>query len=250
MYEKIIVSGDVIEVYTYEHLNTKCLRDMNEVAKGEGIDSIVNYRRRQDIRRANIRRLICQNFVSNGSKFLTLTFRDNDEFDIKNVKECNKEFKKFIQRLKYYLGKNHPDLKLKYVSVVEFQDKNDRGAVHYHMICNLPFIYSSTLSDLWENGFVKINRIDKVDNLGAYVIKYMTKDNLDERLQGIKAYNCSKGLIRPTEYKSWEDGRYSDMVCLKERNKLSEKKAVYFAEYDSENSGHITYTQYNLNRND
>lgn len=60
------------------------------------------------------------------------------------------------------------------------------------MISNLPYIAAKELENIWSNGFIKINAIDKVDNLGAYVIKYMTKDHADERLQGLKAYNCSK----------------------------------------------------------
>ncbi|GAI10009.1 unnamed protein product, partial [marine sediment metagenome] len=37
----------------------------------------------------------------------------------------NREFKKFIQRLRYQYGD------FKYMAVIEFQD---RGAIHYHMI--------------------------------------------------------------------------------------------------------------------
>lgn len=74
------------------------------------------------------------------------------------------------------------------------------------MICNLPFIKKTELFDIWGNGWVYINKIKHVDNIGAYVIKYMTKDSNDKRLQGLKAYNCSQGLERPTEITTWKDG--------------------------------------------
>ncbi|WP_452176556.1 rolling circle replication-associated protein, partial [Kordiimonas lipolytica] len=66
---------------------------------------------------------------------------------MKDVKESNYNFKKFIQRLNYKM-----DLKLKYSCVVEFQK---RGAVHYHLLAyNLPFIENSKLAEIWGHGFV------------------------------------------------------------------------------------------------
>jgi hypothetical protein len=131
---------------------------------------------------------------------------------------------------------------LKYVSVLEFQDKNDRGAVHYHMICNLPYIKKSELAKIWGNGFVKINAIDKVDNVGAYVIKYMNKDIDDIRLQGLKAYNCSQGLDKPVVLKSWDDGH---VTYIREvQSALERISPSYAATYESENAGKITYQQF------
>lgn len=174
------------------------------------------------------------------SKFVTLTFNDSMNFDIKDPKECNREFKRFIQRLK----RRYPELK--YIAVIEFQDRNDRGAVHYHMICNLPYIPKSELSDLWGNGFVKINRIDKVDNLGAYVVKYMCEDLDDKRLMGLKAYNCSKGLQRPQEYKSWNCDNQEEYYALK--TATEKLTPSYSAKYESETAGAMEYIQYNLQR--
>ena len=143
------------------------------------------------------------------------------------------------------LKRKYPNIK--YVAVIEFQDKNGRGAVHYHMICNLPFIKNAELTAIWGNGFIKINAITKVDNIGAYVIKYMTKENADERLQGLKAYNCSKGLERPTELTTWKDG--TELVKqVFDKLHLDKKMPVYTQKYTSENAGEIVYAQYNLSR--
>lgn len=52
-------------------------------------------------------------------------------------------------------------------------------------------------------GFVQVNRIDHVDNVGAYVVKYMLKDTEDPRLMGENAYLHSRGLNEPYEVTSW-----------------------------------------------
>jgi hypothetical protein len=234
-YEKIVITKGIIEVTRYERINTK--GGGNREGNGEHKES--NYKQTQKRRRTMIRQLITQNFDEN-SKFITLTFDNKRSFDIKDVKECNKAYKNFILRMK----RRYPEIR--YVTVVEFQDKNDRGAVHYHMICNLPYIKKKELSDIWDNGFVKINAIDKVDNVGAYVVKYMNKDIDDTRLQGLKAYNCSKGLKRPQELKSWVD---EHVYYIRQVEKLIEAKSPSYAStYESDNAGTIQYMQYNLNR--
>lgn len=241
-YYKVIKTNDIIEIMSYEKLNVRGgPPDTQGIKKGEGKDILENYSRTQKYRRDMIRRLITQNFKTEGSKFVTLTFKNGLGFDIKDVKECNRQFKKFIQRLKY----RYPNLK--YVAVIEFQDKNSRNAVHYHIICNLPYIKKIELADIWGLGFVHINSIDNVDNLGAYVVKYMNKDLDDLRLQGLKAYNCSKGLERPIEFKSWCGvHEFMDLKCI--IKDLEEKKPVYEKSYTSEHAGDITYSQYNLSR--
>ena len=50
-----------------------------------------------------------------------------------------------------------------------------------------------------ENDFIRCNKIDNVDNVGAYVTKYMTKDNTDESYKVEKSYFSSKGLFKPIE---------------------------------------------------
>ena len=47
-----------------------------------------------------------------------------------------------------------------------------------------------------KHGFVDIKIMDDgVDNIGAYLIKYMTKDVSHEAFKGHKAYLCSKGFV-------------------------------------------------------
>ncbi|MGM9458151.1 rolling circle replication-associated protein, partial [Lacticaseibacillus rhamnosus] len=73
-----------------------------------------------------VRRLVLANFDA-GSKFVTFTFAEN----VKDIDQANREWKKFVQRLRRRYGD------FKYLSVIEFQK---RGAVHYHMISDLPYV--------------------------------------------------------------------------------------------------------------
>ncbi len=235
-YEKIVIAGGVVEVTAYEKLNVTGNGGKRE---GEGEQREENYKQTQRKRRSLIRQLITMNF-DNKSKFITLTFRDTEKFDITDVKACNKAFKAFIRKLKTEYSN------LQYLAVIEFQDKNGRGAVHYHMLSNLPFIEKERLSDIWGNGFVQINSISKVDNVGAYVVKYMQKDIDDTRLQGLKAYNATRGLKKPIVYTSWKAG---DKRGYQEQKSLLDRETPsYSAKYESDITGDIIYNQYNFNR--
>jgi len=178
--------------------------------------------------RNNVRRLSLANF-DNGSKFVTFTFAQN----ITDVSEANQLWKKFIKRMRYKYGD------FKYMAVIEFQK---RGAVHYHVIWDLAYIKKSELSEIWSHGFVKINRIEHVDNVGAYIVKYMTKDLMDERFKGLKAYQCSKGLQRPLVL------RGEQVAELYRMYGLEDKKTVFESSYTSEHHGTILYKEYNLKR--
>ncbi|MGE7192054.1 rolling circle replication-associated protein, partial [Lysinibacillus fusiformis] len=163
-------------------------------------------------------------------KFFTLTYAEN----MQDIKQSNYNFKKFIQRLNYTLK-----IKLKYTAVIEFQK---RGAIHYHLLVyNLPYTPVDVLSDIWGHGFVKINKIDHVDNVGAYITKYMIKDNIDERLLGEKSYFSSRGLKKPEEY----------ILTEKEKETLlksHDEYITYSKNYENEYLGNIHKIQINLNR--
>lgn len=121
--------------------------------------------------------------------FLTLTFKKN----IKDIKEANYHYTLFIQRLKYQIRSN-----LKYIAVIEFQK---RGSIHYHCVFfNLPFIQKDKLESIWSHGFSNIQIAKNINDVSKYVSKYMSKQLLDKRLVGQKAYFCSRGLQRPKTY--------------------------------------------------
>ena len=231
---KAVWSGSIVELYEYEYPIAKGETNNGSGRSVEANEENKARHRKNTLARArrSVRRLINANVDAWGEipKFLTLTFAE----DVKDVKKANYEFKKFRQRLEYDLK-----LKLKYVAVVEFTKK---GRVHYHVVFfNLPYVEANELAAIWSNGFIKINAIDHVDNIGAYITKYMTKDNNDDRLIGKKSYFTSRGLKEPIE-------RYLNEKEIAEiKDKLSHKK-VYEDRFDNEYVGDILYTQYNLKR--
>lgn len=233
--KKVFISGSIIEIYEYQ--GYICGKG-GRMEKTTGEQEEKNYKSRVIQRRNMVRRLACSNFNNQEVKFVTLTFKENKT----NVQECNNEFKKFIKRLKYNF--NLQDIK--YLAVIEFQK---RGAIHYHCLMNIPYISFLELQSTWGNGFIHIEDVTKVDNLGAYLVKYMTKENADDRLMGEKGYLTSRNLIRPIEVSDKDLKAYK----IFERNhleKLDIKKCtpVYETDYETEMLGKCHYTQYNLER--
>ena len=231
--KKAVICGDIVEIYEYENDILQGYSDTRKTVKGRqsrADDEDRKENRKKTLHRArrDIRRLINCN-IGEYSKFVTLTFRE----DVKNVKMANYDFKKFKQRLETRIGH-----KLQYVCVIEF---TKAGRVHYHcLMFNLPYIKNKELAAIWRNGYVKINKIDKVDNVGAYVCKYMTKDNDDDRLQGQKMYFSSRGLKKPIEIKKEEE--VDNLAVALPSSALTYQK-VFKSEYNS-----VYYRQYNMLR--
>jgi hypothetical protein len=241
--KKIIKSGDIIEVYEYSEGYLKGYNLDGEKVNGRKSGYISeNYieHRKQVLQRAkrDLRRLINANHGQYGkeftSKFLTLTFGDN----ITDIDSANYEFEKFIKRLNYHcFGTKKANLK--YNVAVEFQD---RGAIHYHVIIyNMPYVKANDIANVWGNGFIKINKIDNVDNVGAYVTEYMGKDIDDERLQGKKSYFSSRGLFKPIEI---TDKKIVETVAAA----LPFEKLNYSSQFENDYLGTISYKQYNLKK--
>lgn len=236
--KKYVITGHIIEVYEYDgYVHGK--GGFTGVSKGNADfeNKLKNYSNTNQRRRDKIRRLACSNFNNKYDKFLTLTFAEN----MTNVKECNVLFKAFIRKLR-----NKYNSKLKYLAVIEFQD---RGAVHYHVLLNIPYIPHKELQELWGNGFVFINAIEHVDNIGAYILKYITKNNNDIRLMGQKAYLISKNLRHPDEFinHNLKDFDKMENRVIKKYN-LNCLKPIYEANYSTELLGNCNYKQYNLER--
>lgn len=253
---KVIISGNVVEVFKYEEARVRGYspRDRTVIPRerkfidfetGEVLTEeeykLKNRQRHAHEVRRNVRRLALANF-DHRSKFVTMTFREN----LQDIEEANRCFKAFIRNVNAILKKDGRD-RLKYLAVIEFQK---RGAIHYHMLCDLPSsMRYKTLIDCWRRatkdygGSVRVEKIDHVDNVGAYIVKYMTKDNVDMRLAGKKSYQTSRNLKRPRELVGDQAERF--LVEIDFEN----KKIAYQAEYeDKHTGGSVTYLEINLNR--
>lgn len=237
---RVIKSGHIVEIYEYEGSILKREDDLFKSDKGgrdkEGIEERkTEYRGTVNQRARNqIRRLINANFDEN-SLFVTLTYKKN----MTDIQSSNENLKKFVQKMK----RRQKDFQ--YVAVIEFQK---RGAIHYHMLCNYKCEWDSleqlqsherTLGDVWGHGFVDIG-YKKSDNAGAYLIKYMTKDNDDERLKGQKRYFFSRSLKQPKELVGWE--------ALQIIEECKETFPVFTSGYYSDFHGEVKFSEYNPKR--
>lgn len=228
---KVVKSGNVYEVYNYQNRRFKGYTGLNttgRVGKGsadkEGNRDKVLYRARRDIRN-----IVNANYVPGVSKFVTLHFKEN----ITDVASANKYFRDFIKRLNYQAFKSKKSL-LKYTVVPETQK---RGAIHYHVIFyNLPYFHWEKLIDTWGHGGIWIERIKEVDNVGAYICKYLSKEEC-ESFRGKKCYFNSRNLDKPLEIT--HEKKVSEVLAHLETISPKINKS-----YSNEYTGEVGYRQY------
>jgi len=229
---KVVVSGKQVELYKYKknvwrefEANREPQKEPKQLDLFEQ-EKLKKQRMQFSINRTRteIRRLVNSN--PQLSKFITLTFAEN----ITDLKTANYIFNKFVLRMNY----KHPDFE--YLAVPEFQK---RGAVHYHLLCNIGFIEVAELQAMWGQGFVKINKIDNVNNVGAYVSKYLGKE-MDERTFGKKKFFRSQSLAGPVELIGMLAMRFAEKF-------LAFLTPVYEKIFKSEWVGEVEYSAYTLN---
>lgn len=173
--------GNVIEVKYLEKRNAKAtVRTLDkdhfvEVASGEIKDYEHHDNRsfnEKSLKRtfARLRALINTNCTDPAfCRWCTLTYKEN----MTDPAKLYTDFRYFIDRLCYYCEKRGIE-RPEYISVVEPQA---RGAWHCHLLLIwdtvAPFIANVDLANLWKKGFVRINALDDVDNIGAYLTAYL-----------------------------------------------------------------------------
>lgn len=235
---KIVQSGHIVELYVFQYPLVTGIRKEKKKKPVQLELPIENLRedeyKMQSMWRARnmIRRLVLSNF-NNNSKFVTLTFDPKKANFLSDIERCNNEYKKFIKRLNYSTG-----TKIKYLTVIEYQ-KN--GNPHYHMVCDLSYFPVSKLIHVWNWGSVSIRNIEKVDNVGAYIIKYMVKD-FNKKFANHPLYLRSRGLLSPRV--SYHSAKNANV--LHPALKLS--KPVYKNEYKTKWNGIVKYYEFNPNR--
>jgi len=225
-HKKMIVSGDFIELFEFQERIMYGSEDRKSSRSYIGIkkeNTLENRQRSLETAKGNLKRLINANAGKWEDKygrwfmpvFLTLTFAEN----ITDIKEANRIFSKFKQRLDYEITKTKRSY-LKYVGIIEFQK---RGAIHYHvLIFNLPYLENiyDKIEAIWGKGFIIVKPIKNIKTVASYVCKYMTKGKADERLCGQKSYFSSNGLKKPLEIlseKRIDDALDNDLQGLEYR---------------------------------
>lgn len=234
---KLIVFGDYCEVYKYSKKiiegivkpKKEKIKKMEE-KKEEEKKPKTRFAYSIGRTRNTVRRLVSANFT-NQSSFMTLTFEEN----LEDVRIANVCFKQFIRFIRHYIVSQgeFPVENFKYLAVIEFQK---RGAVHYHIIMTAPFFPAEILRIAWPYGYYKLNKTQHVENIGAYVSKYLYKDVNDPRLRGKRAYQTSRNLIRPVEITDKEDIR----TFLSYTPRTLTRKGIF----DNEYTGRVYYRQY------
>jgi len=233
---KVVVSGKHVEVYKYkkyvwrdfEKKDFENVRSQKEPKQLDAFEQLELKKKKQQYSvnrtRTEIRRLINSN--PQLTKFMTLTFAKN----ITDLKEANYIFNQFIKRMTY----KHPDFK--YLAIPEFQK---RGAVHYHLLCEMPFIHYREITEIWGQGNIDIKTLTDVDNIGAYVCKYLSKDMFDERTFGKKKFFRSQSLSEPIELLGYWAMKFVERVC-------SALAPVFEKTFESEWVGEVEYQAYTL----
>ena len=110
-------------------------------------------------------------------RWCTLTYSEN----MTDTQRLYQDFRDFNKRFQYYCNKKgygSPE----YIVMMEPQG---RGAWHAHLLYiwqdrQAPFIPNDVFASLWGHGFVKIKKLDNVDNVGAYLTAYLGDMELSE----------------------------------------------------------------------
>ncbi|MCR0201003.1 hypothetical protein MKC79_09800 [[Clostridium] innocuum] len=243
---KVIVSGDVVEIYRYEDerykkLSSDEIEDTQEAVvesdsktktQSQAVKSNGDYKRRAEhIARTkrNLKRLIESNTnqYSEKDKFITLDFSKYLSRD-----DVVYRFKQFNKRLR----RKYPNYDYQYIAIIE---RGGNGTQRLHLHClffGLPFINIYTFQKLWKYGNVDMEAV-KDGNVANYVLKYIEKTLEDGSYipKGANFYLASRGLKKPVEsYMTYE--QFSEFIT-----ENPDKVIVYANEYDSEFVGRFEY---------
>lgn len=205
-----------------------------------------------------MRQLINANWCGDANELMiTLTYADN----MTDPKQLKKDMEKWLKKAKRRLGE------IKYLYVVEPQA---RGAWHSHCLIKQLSAHNTywpaeDVAAAWGHGYVKVQRITGVDNVGAYLSAYMTNapdeedgdtltGNSDSVAgteskavikgkratmypRGMHLYRASKNLTEPTTKKirpnsaefralvSGADCRYARSIALYEQDSADGQEA-------------------------
>ena len=159
-----------------------------------------------------------------------------------DLKESNKYFKNFIERMQHYKNNDKP---FKYLAGIHFRQKT-RDSIHYNVLWDLPYIPQKELLQLWGkgSGSVWITRINHVLNIGDYMLGYMGKEIKDKRFENNKSYLCSRGLKRTV----WVNADDKEIAEIKKDLKLGNEKETYRKRTLTEYFGWRNLTEYNLEK--
>ena len=219
---KVTEMGNVVEVQYMSRRNCKQTIQMLQggeqfviCATGE-VKDVEHHATRKDNKKglyktfANARAVINAN-VTDVSKvrWCTLTYAEN----MTDPKRLYTDFEKFNKRFQYYC-KQKGYSKPEYIVMMEPQG---RGAWHAHLLyiwddMQAPYIPNEVFRELWGHGFVRIKKLDNVDNVGAYLTAYLGDMELSE--------------VNPEEFDKVTHGTSTKLVEVDEDGKKVTKAII------------------------
>lgn len=261
------IKGCSIERIDADHYRVKRTGKIKEIKHGtkrtDNVSSIAqSMSRLRDIINVNVSSDNIENI-----RWVTLTYKEN----MTDVNRLYTDFKKFMQRLRYWCekqGLGRPE----YIGAVEPQQ---RGAYHWHLLLiwqtTAPFIPNGILAEIWGNGFVSIKALDKnCSNIGLYLSAYLSDLDLSAAIaaktdlsqhslkqvsgkryvkgsrlhlypKGFRLYRLSKGIKRPQEYTMF----YHELLDMLDEQdaELSYESLVYLYDDKHVYSGFSTLVQ-------
>lgn len=283
-YVTVTQMGHLVEVQHMEKVNRQCHiqkldseryvdKETGEIRffdktenRSEGLNSL-----RQTFKK--LRYLINNNFVgSKNELFVTLTFRG--DLQTNDHLRIGKDYERFLKRLKYHYKDQTT------IDAIRVTEPHATGNWHLHVLLRFNdvesiYIPNETLAEIWGNGFVKINSLKDVDNIGAYVSAYLTdvevtNENImgfvnkevdvkevDGKIyvkgarlmyypSGMNIYAKTKGI----KYPERKEMTYASAKKIVGAATPHYKKSLYISDEEKDFSNTITYEQYNMKRND
>lgn len=236
---KVIIAGSIIEKYSYPadrplaYNFTVSARGRTR-SKNTGTDAESIARKtvsnKRSTRRAvlELRKLVNSNtwrYAESDGKictplFVTFTFSKQ----IRDVDVANRLFLKYIHRLNYKVSGGAKKRKLKYVSVIGFQEKTREGVVHYHTVFfNLSSEQEIFLSETVKDGFVAVRKVESSENIGLYMAKHIVENSGDIRLDDRKRYFASRGLYKAVVIK--DQSKAQSIVSYIPKELLSKRES-------------------------
>lgn len=203
-------------------------------------------------------------------RWLTLTYAEN----MTDSDRLVKDFRDFNKRCRSIFGH------YEYITCAEPQG---RGAWHLHCVLifqdKAPYMSNDIVAECWKQGFVKIKKLDDVDNVGAYLTAYLgdielaegesavhgavikSVDIVDEQgnkqvkkyIKGARLYmyppgfhifRCSKGIKQPVISRV----QYRDIKEKISSAKLTFSKTIELVNVENEFNNVLTYEYYNTLR--
>ncbi len=245
-------SGQIVEIQHLEKMNTTA--NVKKLSKYEYVDIRTGEVRTFDLNEnrsqnsnslaktfKKLRHLINNNFYGDPNEvFLTLTYTEQTRDHLK----VGKDFDKFVKRLKYSYGD------VDYIRVIE---PHESGCWHLHVLLRFLafesfYVPKEELAAVWGLGFIKVNKLSGVDNIGAYLSAYLADLEVPEGIEkgqvkvvdgkekrfikggrlawypsGINIYTKSKNIKTPEKEKM----RYKDAKkIVGEKNQPDFKKST------------------------